>query len=146
MVLKTNRKIGEILIEDGLLSQNQLNEALAWQSEKGGLLGQILVTKKFLEEDHLVSALGKQFKIPYIPLKNYSLNPDMANLLKADFCHQNLLVAFDCDSKRIYLAVGDPNEKAIEQVKALTGLLPQVFLSKISEILDAIYFLYHEKS
>ncbi len=141
------RKIGEILVEDGLLTQQQLTDALAVQKEKGGLLGRILIERHFLEEDHLISALGKQFKIPYISLRHYSINPDMAELLPADFCHKNLMVAFDFDSKRIYLAVTDPlNDEAIAEVKALTGHTPQVFFSTMSEILNAIFFIYHEKS
>jgi type IV pilus assembly protein PilB len=142
---KTKRRIGEILIEDGLLTKAQLEEALAHQKEKGGLIGKILIEKKFMDEEALIGALGKQFKIPYLALKSYSINPDMAEILKSDFCHENMMVAFDCDSKKIYVAIADPmHDAAIEKVKTLTGRIPQVFLSKISEILKAIYFIYHE--
>jgi type IV pilus assembly protein PilB len=142
---KVRRRIGEILIEDGLLSRAQLEEALAHQKEKGGLIGKILVEKNFVNEESLIGALGKQFKIPYIPLKNYSINPDMADLLNADFCHENMMVAFDCDHRKVYVAVADPmNDAAIETIRTLTGRVPQVFLSRISEILNAIYFIYHE--
>lgn len=69
----------------------------------------------------------------------------MAELLSADFCHEHLLVAFDCDHKKVYVSVADPTDgEAIEKVKALTGRIPQVFLSRVSEILNAIYFIYHE--
>jgi len=142
---KIRRRIGEILIEDGLLSKAQLDEALVIQKEKGGLIGKIFVEKGFVTEESLIGALGKQFKVPYIPLKNYSINPDMAEVLKADFCHENLAVAFDCDHKRVYVAVADPmNDGTIEKIRALTGRIPQVFLARISEILNAIYFIYHE--
>jgi type IV pilus assembly protein PilB len=145
MSQKIKRKIGEILIEDGLLSKAQLEEALAHQKEKGGLIGKILIEKKLVDEDSLVGALGKQFKIPYIPLKNYAINPDMAGMLNADFCHENTVVAFDCDHKKVYVAVADPmNDAAIEKIRAMTGRIPQVFLSRISEILNAIFFIYHE--
>lgn len=142
---KIKRRIGEILIEDGLLSKAQLGEALAFQKEKGGLIGQILVEMKFVTEESVIGALGKQFKVPYIPLKNYAINPDMSNMLSADFCHENMAVAFDCDAKKIYVAVADPmNDAAIEKIRAMTGRNPQVFLSRASEILNAIYFIYHE--
>ena len=145
MGLKIRRKIGEILIEDGLLSKAQLEEALAYQKEKGGLIGTVLIERKLVDEDSLISALGKQFKVPYLPLKQYSINPDMAAMLTADFCHKNQTVAFDCDHKKIYVAAADPmNDAAIEKIKTLTGRIPQVFLSRISEILNAIYFIYHE--
>jgi type IV pilus assembly protein PilB len=137
--------IGEILIEDGLLSKAQLEEALVFQKEKGGLIGQILIDKKFLDEESLIGALGKQFKVPYIPLKNYAINPDMSGILSANFCHENMAVAFDCDHKKVYVAVADPmNSAAVEKIRTLTGRIPQVFLARISEILNAIYFIYHE--
>ncbi|MEI7751545.1 MAG: hypothetical protein WCJ71_05565 [Candidatus Omnitrophota bacterium] len=142
---KTKRKIGEILIEDGLLSKAQLEEALAYQEEKGGLIGQILIEKKFVEEESLIGALGKQFKVPYIPLKNYAINPDMSGMLSADFCHENMAVAFDCDHKKVYVAVADPvNTAVVEKIRTLTGRIPQLFLARSSEILNAIYFIYHE--
>lgn len=145
MNTKLKRKIGEILIEDGLLSKAQLEEALAFQQEKGGLIGKILVEKKFLNEESLIGALGKQFKIPYIPLKNYAINPDMASMLNADFCHENMVVAFDCDHKKVYVAVADPmNDASIEKIRTMTRRIPQVFLARMSEILNAIYFIYHE--
>ncbi|MDD5227085.1 MAG: hypothetical protein PHV97_07900 [Candidatus Omnitrophica bacterium] len=144
---KIKRKIGEILIEDGLLSKAQLEEALAFQKEKGGLIGQVLIEKKFVDEDSLIAALGKQFKVPYIPLKKYAINPDMAGILRADFCHENTVVAFDCDARKVYVAVADPvNEAVVEKIRALTGRVPQVFLAKVSEILSAIFFIYHEAS
>lgn len=144
---RAKQKIGEILIEDGLLSKAQLEEALAFQKANGGLIGKILVDKKYVAEDSLVGALGKQFKIPYIPLKNYSINADMAGMLTAEFCHEHTVVAFDCDSKKVYVAVADPlNDAVIEKIRTLTHRIPQVFLAKISEILNAVYFIYHEAS
>ena len=144
---KIKRRIGEILIEDGLLSKAQLEEALAIQREKGGLIGAILIDKKFVQEESLIGALGKQFRVPYIPLKNYAINPDMAGMLDADFCHEHTVVAFDCDHKKVYLAVADPmNDAAVEKVRTMTGRVPQVFLARISDILNAIFFLYHEAS
>ncbi len=142
---KIRKKIGEILIEDGLLSKAQLEEALACQKEKGGLIGKILVEKKFVDEESLVGALGKQSKIPFIPLKSYAINPDMANMLNADFCHENMVVAFDCDAKKVYVAVADPlSDAVVEKIRTLTGRIPQIFLARISEILNAIFFIYHE--
>jgi type IV pilus assembly protein PilB len=143
---KLDMKIGEILIEVGLLSKAQLGEALAIQKEKGGMIGEIFVRKQFIDEESLVGALGKQFKVPYIPLKNYAINPDMADVLTADFCHAHTTVAFDCDQKKVYIAIANPaSGTVIEEIRTLTGRTPQVFLGKVSEILNAIYFIYHEE-
>ena len=143
---KVKRRLGELLVEDGLLTQAQLEEALKHQKENKGLLGQILIEKKFVEEDVLVGVLSKQFKIPFLSLKNYSIDPDMAEVLSADFCHENMLVAFDCDHKRVYVALADPlnDDLVTEKIKAVTRREPQIFLARVSEILNAIYFIYHE--
>ncbi|HPW77304.1 MAG: bacteriophage N4 adsorption protein B [Candidatus Omnitrophica bacterium ADurb.Bin292] len=146
MTDKTNKKIGEILIEDGLIQPAQLAEALEHQKLHGGLVGQILIEKKFLDEDSLVSALGKQARVPYIPLCRYAMNPEMATLLKADFCNTNLVVAFDGDARKVFLAMADPLDKeTVERVRTMTGRAPKVYISRISEILNAIFYLYHEK-
>ncbi len=145
MRLHPRRKIGEILIEDGLLTPEQLDEALEHQKTHGGLLGQILIEKEFVSEDHLISALGKQLKMPFLPLKNYSINPDMAGLLEADFCYKNFVVPFDGDGKKVYLAVADPlNEELIEKIATMTHRIPKVFLARNADILNALYFLYHQ--
>jgi len=146
MTGKINKKLGEILIEDGLLKPAQLAEALEHQNLHGGLIGQILIEKRYLDEDNLVSTLGKQFHIPYIPLGHYALNPEMAVFLKPEFCNEHLLVAFDGDAKKIFLAVADPlDSEAIEKVREMTQRVPKVYISRISEILNAIFYLYHEK-
>ncbi len=145
MAQKIKRKLGELLIEDNLLTQDQLKETLSYQKENGGLLGEILVKKGFVTEDVLLSMLGRQFKIPYLSLKNYSVNSDAGALVSSGFCHEHNVVAFDCDSRRIFIAVSDPmNDEAIEKIAEQTKLLPQVFLSRPSEILNSIFFIYHE--
>jgi type IV pilus assembly protein PilB len=144
---KVGKKLGEILVEDGLITAAQLEEALAYQKEHGGLIGQILIDKKAVTEDDLVGALGKQFRVPYIPLKNYLVNHDMAGSLTADFCHEHLLVPFDGDAKRISVAVSDPaDERTIEKIRALTQKKPQVFIARISDIRNVIYAFYHERT
>ena len=70
-----------------------------------------------------------------------------AGMLTADFCHENMAVVFDCDHKKVYVAMTDPmNDAAVEKIRTMTGRIPQVFLARISEILNAIFFIYHEAS
>ena len=62
----TNRPmlLGELLIAKGLLTQSQLDEALAEQKKTRELLGTILIRKKFVKEDDFLTSLSKQFRIP----------------------------------------------------------------------------------
>lgn len=136
---KDRRRLGEILIDDGLLSEEALQEALDYQKANGGLVGQVLLKLGHLEEDTLTSALGRQLKMPYIPLNQYAVNMESAQLLKEDFCRQNFLVVFDHDESKVCIAVSDPlNEKALSEIEELLGLKAHVFLSTITEILDIL--------
>lgn len=131
------KKIGEILIEDGCLTPEDLQKGLEYQKTQGNgmLIGQILIKMGFLTEESLVGAIGKQLEIPYLPLSLYSINTDAAGLMGEEFSRKNMLILFDRDEKYIYVATADPlNETAIEEIKTKTKLKPQIFVSTMSEI------------
>jgi type IV pilus assembly protein PilB len=136
---KERRRLGEILIDDGLLSEEALQEALAYQKTNGGLVGQVLLKLGHLEEDTLTSALGRQLKMPYLPLNQYAVNMESAQLLDEEFCRQNFLVVFDHDESKVCVAVSDPlNDKAFLAIEDLIGVKVHLFLSTITEILDIL--------
>lgn len=138
------KRLGEILIEDGVLSPESLEEALNHQKKEGGLIGQILIRLGYVTEEELIAAVGKQLRIPYIPLLNYSVNTDMALKLGAEFCRRGLLLPFDQDEKNVFLAMGDPlNDLAIGEVEKKCSLKPQVFISTPTEILNMVELVFN---
>ncbi|MDP3921390.1 MAG: hypothetical protein Q8R76_11360 [Candidatus Omnitrophota bacterium] len=131
--------MGEILLEDGLLTNENIQEALLVQEGEGGLLGRILLQQGHISEEQLIGALGKQLKVPFIALQNYSINMDAVRLFDADFCREHAMVAFDVDEQRIYLAVSDPLHcPGVERARQETKKKPQVFMSTSGEILELI--------
>ena len=70
----SRRKIGELLIETGLLSVEQLTEALKAQQTTKKRLGEILIDMKFISEEEMAFALAMQLKIPYIDLADYPIH------------------------------------------------------------------------
>ena len=133
------KRLGEILIEDGVLTKENLEEALHQQKKEGGLIGQILIRLGYISEENLVAAIGKQLQIPYLPLSNYSINIEATQAFGEDFCRKNMMLAFDRDDKRIYLALADPlNDTAIGEVQKKTNLKAQVFISTGSEIFSML--------
>jgi hypothetical protein len=66
---KADKRLGEILTEKGLISQEQLAEALAEQKRTKDFLGTILIRKRFIDREKFLRALSDQFKIPYVDLK-----------------------------------------------------------------------------
>jgi MSHA biogenesis protein MshE len=74
-------RLGEILIEQQLLTEEQLQFSLEQQKRNGRKLGHIFVENKFVTEDQISRALAKQLSIPYIDLRFYNIKPEVVRLL-----------------------------------------------------------------
>jgi len=69
------RRLGDLLVEAGLLSNEKLHEALSAQKTTGKRLGQQLVDMSAINEEEVAFALAMQLKIPYVDLKNFEIPP-----------------------------------------------------------------------
>jgi len=91
------KKIGEILISEGVISPSQLEETVNIQKREGGKLGEILIRLNYLSEEQLVIALGKQLGIPYVTSSEI-LKPqteqNLEELIPYDFAIKNICVLF----------------------------------------------------
>lgn len=74
-------RLGEILVQQKLLSEEQLQFALSEQKRTGRKLGRVFIENGFVTEEQISGALAKQLNIPYINLKFYNINPDLVRLL-----------------------------------------------------------------
>ena len=147
MAEKTKKRLGEILIEDGVLTKEDLQVALDHQKKEGGVIGQILVRLGLLSEDRLVAALGKQLGIPYLPLMNYSINVESIFLLEVEFLKAHMVIPFDHDDKKVFLAVSDPLDSTfIHEIEEKLHLKAQVFIAMPSEILNTLEMAFNASS
>lgn len=141
-----NKQLGELLIERGIINQSQLDKALAVQQEMGGLIGEILVELKFAKEDEIAQTLTAQYGFPYLPLANYDINPEIANIVPGRVARQYLLIPIDKIGNNLTLAMSNPlNIQAIEDVELLSGCSVQSFVSTSSDIKRAIEKYYKDK-
>jgi len=141
-----NKQLGELLIERGIISKNQLDEALALQRDKGGLIGEILVQLGFVHEEDIAQALTAQYGFPYLPLSNYEVNPDIVHIIPQRVAQQYLVVPIDKIGNNLTLAMSNPlNIQAIEDVELLTGCNVQAFVSTSSDIKRSIDKYYKDK-
>ena len=142
-----NKQLGELLIERGVLNQRQLDKALTVQKEKGGLIGEILVELGFANEEDIAQALTAQYGFPYLPLGNYEINPEIANIVPIRVARQYLLIPIDKIGNNLTLAMSNPlNAQAIEDIELLSGCSVQTFASTASDIKKAIEKYYKEKT
>jgi len=133
------KHLGELLFERGVITKEQLEDALKYQKESGGLLGSILVAKGYSSEDSIAQALTTQYGFPYLPLANYEIDESVTKLIPAYVAKQYCLMPIDRIAAALTITMADPlNVEAIEDVEFISKLKVQVFISTASEIKEAI--------
>lgn len=142
----SNKHLGELLVERGVLDQEQVAMAMAYQKEKGGLFGEILVELKFATEEDIAQALTCQYGFPYLPLANYEIDQDVLDSVPANVCRQFCLIPIDKIGKSLTLAMADPlNVNAIEDVELISKCSVQTFVATGSDVREAIRKYYGDK-
>ncbi len=141
-----NKQLGELLIERGIISQQQLDKALTVQKERGGLIGEVLVELGFAKEEHITQALTTQYGFPYLPLANYEINSEIIDIIPGRVARQYLLIPVDKIGNNLTLSMSNPlNVHAIEDVELLSGCSVQIFVSTSSDVKGAIEKYYKDK-
>jgi len=136
-------KLGEILVRSEAISEDHLQRALDFQRREGGLLGEILVKLGYVNERDIVQALTEQYGFPYLPLANYTFNPDAVSRVPENVARQYSVVPLDLIGDILTVSMSNPlNDSAIEDVEMITKQNVQVFISTVSDIHDAIKKIY----
>ena len=139
------KQLGELLIDSGVISPEQLKEALGIQKEKEELLGQILIGLGYATEEAIAQALTVQYGFPYLPLADYEIERDIARTVPEHVARQYGLVAVDRLGKILTVAMANPlNTQAILEVEKITRLNVQVFVTTQSDINEAIKRCYKD--
>lgn len=142
--LKKIYKLGDILINAGKISKEQLAEALEKQKNiKTKRLGEILIDYSYLREEDILGALEKQLKIPSIDLGNYAINSKAIYLVSESIARKYSLIPIDVENNEITVAMSDPlNIFAIDDIKLMTNMKVKIVLSTKSVIERAINKFY----
>ncbi len=102
-------RIGEILIEAGLASANDIEFALSEQRKRGGRrIGQILVEMNVISEVDLATTLARKFQLPCVDLDTCAINLESVAELPRDFVEKHRVLPVDSDSRSITVALADP--------------------------------------
>lgn len=113
-----SRRLGTILLEEGVITEGQLQEALEAQKQEGGFLGKILVEMGYVSESVLITFLVKQCKIPHIGLMDYEIGQDLIELVPKETCLKHHLLPIDKLGRILTVAMVDPLDvEALEQVR-----------------------------
>ncbi|MCK5178757.1 MAG: type II secretion system protein GspE, partial [Candidatus Omnitrophica bacterium] len=120
-------KIGEILIQQGLITENQLNKAIEHQRTEKGRLGEILIKLGIITEENMTAALGSQLGIPYYTSDNIELmepqeDQGLDKLIPADFAKKHCVLPISKHLNSLTCAVPDPLDLLLlDNLRRVTG-------------------------
>jgi type IV pilus assembly protein PilB len=134
------KRLGQILIEAGLLDESRLNVALREQQRWGGPLGRKLIELKLVKEPELVRVLSQQLSIPVAPeLSRTAISKPVLRLLSEDFCQEHSLIAFRQDGRFLDVALCDPtNLSIVDEIRIRVRLNVRPFIIGPQEVERAI--------
>lgn len=133
------KKLGEILVEEGLLKDDQVQEALKKQKETGGLLGEVLVKLQYVSEIDIARAIAKQFGLPYIDAAKYRIGKEVQGIIPVEMMLENQFVPLDKLGKALLLAVsGVLNGEVFEQLEKITGSRLFIYVSTVSAVHEVL--------
>lgn len=143
------RRLGELLVEIGLIDDFQLRAALSDQKRWGRPLGATLVKLGFVAEDELVRVLARHLDVPIVDLQGKRIAPEALALLPVEVAEKSRCVPLfkkrEGGAEALYLGMEDPTDLAVvDELSFRTGLKIQPVLVGPSQLADAIERHYHK--
>ncbi len=140
------RRLADVLLEQELISEAQLRECIALQRSTGESLANLLLHKRFIEEEVLVAAFSEQLQIPYIRVANYKIPPEVLAAVPEPLACQHQVLPISVKGNSLTLAMADPqNLVAIDDIRGHTGYDIEPVVAMASELTEAIERNYSGK-
>ena len=148
--MATYLRLGEILIKEGIIAQEQLDKAIKTQQKEGSRIGEVLVRLGLVTEQDIVVALGKQLKIPYVSLGSDLLKPaadrQLDLVISKDFALKNLVIPLAKNMSSLTCAIFDPLDVIlIDNIRKMTGCEVNLVVATKSDIEKAIEDFYGKR-
>lgn len=140
-------KLGDMLIKAGVITPDQLDEALAEQKKKGGRLGTYIVELGFASEEEVTAFLGKQYGVPTVDLAEHEIDKSVLRLIPPNVAEKYEVIPFARHGKSIRVAMANPADLfAIEDIKFTTGFEVIPMVASESSIKRAIEQYYQHQA
>ena len=115
--VKKRKRLGEMLIDEGLIDATQLDEGLQYQRVHGGRIGEVLVTLGHLREEDLTSSLGQQLGLQVARLESIAVDPQLMKLVSRDLCERYEFIPISRKGPSVCVGMVDPLD-----LQALPGI------------------------
>jgi type IV pilus assembly protein PilB len=132
-------KLGQILLQNKIISEDQLAEALEKQQASGKSLGRVLIEMKMVSEGALTAILAQQIGMKYVDLGNFSVDISATALIDADTARKYNIIPIAFDDGKLLVAMADPtNVFALDDIRIMTNMEVEPAVSTKDDIISAI--------
>jgi type IV pilus assembly protein PilB len=136
-------KIGDLLVKENLISQQQLKEALEHQRVNGGRLGNCLITLGFVTDDEITAILSRQYGVPSINLSFFDVDPSVVKLIPIETAQKYQILPLSRVGSTLTIAMIDPtNVFAMDDIKFMTGFNIEPVVASETAIRESIHKYY----
>ncbi|QCP09715.1 GspE/PulE family protein [Pseudoduganella umbonata] len=136
-------RLGEILVQQKLLSEEQLGLALAEQKRSGRKLGRVFIDSGYVTEEQIAGALARQLNIPYINLKFYNINPELVRLLPETQARRFRALVLEQRDAGMLVGISDPTDLfAYDEIARIVRQNIELAVVNETEVLAAIDRIY----
>jgi len=136
-------RIGSLLVQEKLISQEQLDLALEQQKQSGRKLGRVLVENGFVAEEGISEALAKQLRIPFLNLKHYNVNPAVARTLPEMQARRFRALLLEDRGSTYLVAMADPTDLfAYDEIARQLKRDIELVLVNENQVLETIDRIY----
>lgn len=137
------KRIGDLLLEAGMISEEQLQNALREQKETSMRLGELLITRNYITEQQMIEVLEFQLGIPHVELYRQNIETKVINLIPQKLAEQHQVLPIQVDGSKLVIAMADPLDYyAIDELRMATGLRIQPVIASKDELTRAIKRYY----
>jgi len=120
--LSEDEQLGVVLVKTGIITVDQLGEALRRSKERGQNLARVLIEDRLLTEDQFVATLANQLGLEFVDLATYPVDPAAVRLVGENLARRHLAMPIGWWEGRLLVAMADPsNVFAVDDIRALTG-------------------------
>ena len=132
-------RIADALVEDGLLTQAQVEELLQQQKKEGTRLLKLVLEKSLVSDQDMTVSMGRVLNVPPINLARVSIPPEVADLLGRDIAQNHKVIPVTRLENKLFIAMADPlNVLALDDVKRITKLDVSPMIASEKAILDKL--------
>lgn len=143
----TRKRLGELLVDSNLISDEQLKVALE-KKKDGEKLGETLIRNKYISEKQMIQVLEYQLGIPFVDLKKHKLDEKLLELVPKEYCKKQRLIPLKIEKNKLYVGMCDPLDMfVIDDLRMMTGLQIRRYIvtkADVESIIGQYFPLYED--